>query len=268
MNPHREFGRDVDFGRTAVEYRRYRHGFPSEFFEFLFRSGYVKSGHRALDLGTGTGTVARGLVQRGVSAIGIDRSEEMLAAAATIDRVDGLSIEYICGVAESLVFRDGSFDLVVAGQCWHWFDRPGVGSEVERVLRAGGRFVIAHFDWLPIPGNVVEATEAMILKHNERWSMAGGHGIYPQWLADMAVMGLESIETYSFDKSVPYSHEAWRGRIRASAGVKASMTPDRVEEFDRELGALLRSRFAEDPLEIPHRVWMVTGTKCAPRGCA
>src|SRR5918996_1531463 len=31
-----------------------------------------------------------------------------------------------------------------------------------------------------------------------------------------------------FDLEVPYSHEAWRGRIRASAGVGASLSPEGV----------------------------------------
>ena len=38
--------------------------------------------------------------------------------------------------------------------------------EARRLLAPSGRLVIAHFDWLPLPGNVVEATEALIKAHN------------------------------------------------------------------------------------------------------
>jgi ubiquinone/menaquinone biosynthesis C-methylase UbiE len=55
----------ADFGKTAIDYGRHRAGFPDEFFDRLAKSGIIRTGMRALDLGTGTGTVARGLALRG-----------------------------------------------------------------------------------------------------------------------------------------------------------------------------------------------------------
>ena len=55
----------TDFGRTASDYARHRAGFPEVFFERLFSDGSVRKGDAVLDLGTGTGTVARGLALRG-----------------------------------------------------------------------------------------------------------------------------------------------------------------------------------------------------------
>jgi hypothetical protein len=88
--------------------------------------------------------------------------------------------------------------------------------------------------------------------------MGGGSGIYPQWLQDLIEAGFTGIETFSFDLPVYYSHEAWRGRIRASAGVKASLSPEETVRFDSELSQVLLKDFPEDPLAIPHRVWAVT----------
>ena len=59
----REMG--VDFGKTAFDYARYRVGFPDRFFDRQFETKVVSKGDRVLDLGTATGTVARGLAQRG-----------------------------------------------------------------------------------------------------------------------------------------------------------------------------------------------------------
>ena len=72
--------------------------------------------------------------------------------------------------------------------------------------------------------------------------------------------GFENIETFSFDLPVLYSHIAWRGRIRASAGVAASLAPDQVAQFDAELKALLAIQFPTDPLQVPHRVFAVVAT--------
>ena len=43
-------GRVIDFGRTAVDYERYRPGFPDEFFDRLETAGWIAPGIRALDL--------------------------------------------------------------------------------------------------------------------------------------------------------------------------------------------------------------------------
>ena len=125
------------------------------------------------------------------------------------------------------------------------------------MLVGGGSLVIAHFDWVPLPGNVVEATEKLIERQNPSWKMGGGTGLYPAWLADAASAGFLGIETFSFDVPVTYSHEDWRGRIRASAGVAASLTTDEVKRFDSDLDDLLRDRFPQDPLTVPHRVFAV-----------
>ncbi len=67
--------------------------------------------------------------------------------------------------------------------------------------------------------------------------------------------GFQGIETFSFDEAVSYSHEAWRGRIRASAGVAASLPPDSVAKFDADLAQLLARSYPDDPMLVPHRVW-------------
>ena len=255
------FARSVDFGRTAAEYRRYRAGFPPAFFDALDARGWIAPGQRALDLGTGTGAVARRLAERGLSVVATDPATALLAQAAELDREAGVRVDYREGLAEAIDAPDGSFDLVTAGQCWHWFDRPTAAAEAARVLTPGGRIMIAHFDWLPLPGNVVEATEELICRHNPAWTRAGGTGLYPQWLRDLAGAGFESLETFSFDVAEPYAPKAWRGRIRASAGVKASLDSPSIERFDAALAELLATRFPDDPLLVPHRVWAASGVR-------
>jgi len=250
---------DVDFGRTASDYARHRAGFPDRFFERLFAAGFVKPADRVLDLGTGTGTVARGLAKRGCTVTGLDRSRALLEQAEALDREAGVEIHYVLATAEDTGLPAYTFDAVTAGQCWHWFDRPRAALEARRLLAHGGRLVIAHFDWLPLPGNVVEATENLVRAHNPSWSWHGGAGVHPFWFADLSSAGFVEIESFSFDVSVPYSHEAWLGRIRASAGVGASLAPDAIGRFDAAHRELLARDFPAEPLQIPHRVFAVTG---------
>ena len=248
----------ADFGKTSEDYATHRAGFPPLLFERLQALGIGGPGQRILDLGSGTGTLARGFAERGGQVTATDISPQMLAAGADLAAAAGLEIEFREAPAEKTGLPDNRFDLVAAGQCWHWFDRPAAAAEARRLLKPGGRLLIAHFDWLPLAGNMVALTESLIVARNPAWNMDGGRGVYPQWFADVGEGGFQTIESFTFDETVPYSHEAWRGRIRASAGVGGSMSPDEVAAFDAELATQLSAAFPEDPLLVPHRCFALT----------
>jgi SAM-dependent methyltransferase len=245
----------VDFGKTASDYGRYRAGYPDELYRRLGVFGAGAAGQRVLDVATGTGFLGRGFALRGCRVVGLDISMELMREAQRLDAAAGLASRYVRAKSESPPFKDGSFDLACAGQSWHWFNRGEAAASLRRILRPGGNLVIAHFDWIPLPGNVVEATEQLIVKHNPKWALSGGLGVYPRWPRDVAIAGFTEIETFSFDLMAPYSHEAWRGRIRASAGVGGTLAPGEVAAFDAELAALLRERYPADPMGVHHRTW-------------
>ncbi len=249
---------DVNFGLTAADYGRFRAGFPDSLFIRLEAEGLIEPGLRVLDLGTGTGSLGRGFARRGCAVVGLDLSPDLIAEARALDAAAGLASAYLAGSANQVGLASQAFDIVAAGQCWHWFDRAAAAREAARLLVSGGGLVIAHFDWIPLPGNLVEATENLIRAHNPDWAFGGGNGLHPDWLADAARAGFERLQTFSFDQAVTYSHEAWRGRIRASAGVGASLPPGGVARFDRALAALLAERFHDDPQAVPHRVFCLT----------
>jgi len=270
---------DPDFGATASDYAVHRAGFPESFFARMASLGIGLPGQRLVDLGTGTGTLARGFARRGCRVTGIDPKEAMLAEARRLEgRAPDLlgshqelrdpppagppgapvhAIAFKRATAEETGLPAASADVVTAGQCWHWFDRPRAAREAARILETGGRLVIAHYDWLPLRGNAVEATEALIRAHNPRWDPGDGNGLYPQWLRGLAEEGFRELETFSYDEPAVYTHEGWRGRIRASAGVGASLAPPAVAVFDAELAALLARAFPGEKLEVPHRVFAV-----------
>ncbi len=249
----------ADFGRVAVDYSRHRAGFPKAFFARIEARGLIRPGARLLDLGTGTGSIARGMARRGCRAFALDLAPQLLSQARQLDLDADARSAYFVAAAEQCPIAPGSFDIVTAGQCWHWFEGPRTAREIARILVPGGAIIIAHFDWLPRPGNLVAATEALIKRHNPAWRLGGGDGFYPEWLNHLGDAGFVDLESFSFDLDVSYSQEAWRGRVRASAGVAASLAEPQVLAFDKDLRQLLRDSFPADPLEVPHRVFAVLG---------
>ncbi len=251
----------VDFGKTAADYSRHRAGFPDWLFDRLAGFGIGGPGHRILDLGTGTGSLARGFARRGAQVTALDIAPEMLRAAAQRAGAEGLEIDFREGAAETTGLPDGAFDAVTAGQCWHWFDSAAAAGEARRVLQPAGRIAICHFDWLPLPGNVVSASEALIRRYNPAWTQDGRDGFHGFHATTLAVAGFAEIESFSFDRGVAYSHEDWRGRIRASAGIGGSLAPAEVAAFDEAHAALLAAEYPEDPLVVPHRCFALTALR-------
>lgn len=100
---------------------------------------HVAGAVRVLDVGTGEGQVARCVKATGADVTGIDTSEQMLARAREI----GGDIEYRQADATDLPFGDASFDAVTACLVLeHVDDYVKAISEVARVLRKGGRFLL------------------------------------------------------------------------------------------------------------------------------
>jgi SAM-dependent methyltransferase len=257
MGPQKE--PTVDFGRAAGDYAKHRPGFPAEFFEHVKGLGIGVAGQRVLDLGTGTGTLACGFAARGCEATGLDPSAEMLAEAEKAAAASGLSVRWVKGLAEATGLPDGAFDVACAGQCWHWFDRPRAAAEVMRVLRPGGRALIGYFSYLPSPGSMAAATEDLILVHNPSWQWAGHDGRYGHFVPDLEQATFGVPRTFEFTLPIPFTHEGWRGRIRACNGV-LRMPSEKIAVFDAELARMLSERFA-DPVVVDHRIFGIVSER-------
>ena len=107
----------------------------------------ARAGERVLDVGTGTGIVARILAGRSPGTglmVACDRSAEMVVRAR--ERAAGALV--LVTDAAALPFADHSFDLVTASFVLsHIQDYPTALAEMLRVLKASGRLAVSS--WAP-----------------------------------------------------------------------------------------------------------------------
>jgi SAM-dependent methyltransferase len=121
------------FGADAGRYDRARPGYPAA---LVGRIVAASPGRDVLDAGCGTGIASRLLQAAGCRVLGVDPDPRMAAAA----RAAGTETEV--ARIEDWDPAGRTFDLVTAGQAWHWVDPVAGAAAAARVLRPAGRLAV------------------------------------------------------------------------------------------------------------------------------
>ena len=109
-------------------------------------AGHSLAKMNVLEVGCGRGGGAAFIHRSGEPAAmtGLDFSAEAIALCLKRYARDGLT--FLTGDAEKLPFADATFDIVVNVESSHCYgSMPAFLSEVQRVLKPGGRFLCADF---------------------------------------------------------------------------------------------------------------------------
>jgi SAM-dependent methyltransferase len=141
------------FGSVAEAYDRGRPGYPREAALWLTGDQPLS----VLELGAGTGRLTEELLALGHDVHATDpdpRMLERLTAKFPEIRVSQTS-------AEEIPAADGSFDVVVAADCYEWFDHERALPEIARVLKRGGALALVRnvrderIPWVKRLGNLI-----------------------------------------------------------------------------------------------------------------
>lgn len=245
-------GYKADWGQTSQDYAAHRPGPPPSFYSELKQRQIGLKNQTIMDLGTGTGVLAREFAVQGAIVSASDISKEQIAIASKLAKNSGLQVNFSVGSGSKTKAPDNSFDIITACQCWWYFDHAKAISEIKRVLKPGGRLVICSFSFLPREDKIVAASEQLVLKYNPNWSGADWNGIVPIF-GDTMPSANYLIDKFIYDEAIPFTRESWRGRMRALRGIGASLPQTEVAAFDQEHEKML-SCLTRDKFKILHRI--------------
>lgn len=241
-------GKPFDFGKTSLDYAKFRDIYPSEFYKKIVRRGLCINGQNVLDIGTGTGVLPRNMYHYGAKWTAADISESQIEQAKMLSK--DMDIEYFAVPAEDINFNDNSFDVITACQCFWYFNHEDVMPNLYRMLKHEGSIVVLYMAWLPFEDKIAGASENLVLKYNPGWS-GSGETIHPIAIPDCYKEKFNLVYHEEYPIKVSFTRESWNGRMKACRGIGASLTESEIVMWEKEHRKLL-AEIAPAEFEILH----------------
>jgi ubiquinone/menaquinone biosynthesis C-methylase UbiE len=231
------------FTGTASAYAEFRPPYPVELIDLL--AGVAPGHDRLVDLGCGTGELARPLSRRFGEVLAVDPEPGMIAAGTQRAAADGIdNIGWLVAKAETAELGPPhSVDLLTIGSAFHWMDRPLVLQLARTVLRPAGVLAVVggNSPWTgsqPWQQVIVEVLE-QLLGPGRR----AGDGVFRRPAEPHQVVlarhGFSDVEQRDFATPYEWTLDTILGYLGSTSFASRAVLGDRAEEFETILTARL-----------------------------
>jgi SAM-dependent methyltransferase len=249
------------FDAWAGEYERFRPGYPAEVFETIEARLQLPPRPLVVDLGAGTGRASLAMAGLGWRVTAVEPGRSMLELLRERASEEGLIVSTIQADAESTGLDPTSVDLVTAAQAFHWFAREAAMTEIARILRPGGGLAL-FWNVRDASRSPFLAEYAELLKSSKERADDPGTGRYEARGRDATQQaiqqapGFEAPELIELHQEVTMTDAQFVGMAFTASYVRVGMSPDRQEQFRRDLVGLLdRHQLAGgQPFAVPYRI--------------
>ncbi|MFN2484845.1 MAG: class I SAM-dependent methyltransferase [Candidatus Limnocylindria bacterium] len=245
------------FDAWAVDYDRYRPGYPDELFATISRALDLPVRPEVADLGAGTGRATLAMARRGWRVTAIEPGAAMLDPLRRAADAERLGVTVRQATAEETGLADASVDLVTAAQAFHWFDRPRAVVEMGRIVRRGGGaamfwnvrddesspFLAAYTDLLQryVPGYEPGAREMRGRPVATRGELASTGAFEPP-------------EFVQLPHEMRMDADRFIGLAFTSSYVRVRMDHAEQARFRDELAALIARHHGDAPFSVPYQI--------------
>ncbi|MCC3773384.1 bifunctional 2-polyprenyl-6-hydroxyphenol methylase/3-demethylubiquinol 3-O-methyltransferase UbiG [Streptomyces sp. UNOB3_S3] len=232
----------ASFGVDAERYDRTRPRYPQAMVERIAAESPGPDVPDVLDVGCGTGIVARQFQAAGCAVLGVEPDARM----ADVARRLGAAVDV--ATFEDWDPAGREFDAVVAGQTWHWIDPVAGAAKAAHVLRPGGR--LALFWNVPeLPPAVAEAIAEAARRavpdapfDLRQGAQSAGGGYQP--ILDRATDAIRDTgafgdaERWRFAWEWSYTRDAWLD-VMPTQGAFTRLPQDKLAEVLEATGAAI-----------------------------
>jgi len=219
------------FTDRVENYIRYRPSYPAEVLKLLQSECGLTRKSVVADIGSGTGILSQLFLQNGNKVYGVEPNAEMCAAGERI-LAEYKSFSSIPGSAEQTRLPAASVDLIVAGQAFHWFDRPRARAEFERILKPGGWVVLLWNNRLTDTTPFLRAYEDLLMRCGTDYAQVDHKNITGEVLQEF--FQHRDFKLKTFPNQQAFDFDGLRGRALSSSYIPAEAHPSHAP-FMQEL---------------------------------
>ena len=256
---------------NPAAYERFMGRWSARLAPFFLRFASVEDARRVLDVGCGTGRLARAAISAGLAAeiTGIDPALEYVAFAR--EAVPHGRAEFHVGDAASLAFPSGSFDAALSLLVLQEFvdPRPAV-TEMARVTRVGGIVATCLWDFqdglpmLSLFWRVAEAVAPEDVRRQRQGNASRPHASLGDLQDLWRRCGLTNIETATLEIAMEFSSfedywDPFLGGSTPTSAFAAALERQTGGVVTRALRDLIAGVRADGSFVLPARAWAVKG---------
>ncbi|WP_134322639.1 class I SAM-dependent methyltransferase [Cumulibacter soli] len=234
---HRARGVAESFGADAAAYHRARPDYPPALADRIIAAS---PGRDVLDVGIGTGISAQSFQAAGCRALGV----EVDARMAEFARSQGFDVEV--AKFEDWDSAGRTFDIVIAGQTWHWIDPVAGPTKAARVLRPSGRLA-AFWNTFQFPSALAETLPAVYARVLGDTPFSRGMFVGPDAYApifDKTADGIRQAdgfgdpERWRTDWQRHYTRDEWLNVVPTAGGIN-QLPQGKLEELLAGIGTAI-----------------------------
>lgn len=131
----------TSFKNTGKLYESSRKNYPTILIKDIIKISKIKKDSLILDIGCGTGKSTMPFTKQGYKILGIDLSSDMIKQAKKLSS-KYKNVNYKVCSFEKTSFNKKSFDLILAGQSFHWLNPKIALNKIEKLLKPQGNIAI------------------------------------------------------------------------------------------------------------------------------
>lgn len=210
------------FSNRVENYIRYRPSYPGEMVDLIETEAGLSPESVIADIGSGTGISSELFLKRGYHVTGVEPNGPMRQAA------ERLLAEYpqfrsVDGNARATTLPDGSVDLVIAAQAFHWFEGEDTRAEFTRILKPGGKVALIWNERRIDSTPFLRDYEALLNRFGTDYADIRHENIGPESMRRFFPAGY-TVHTFFYQQR--FSREALEGRLLSSSYTPSPGHPD------------------------------------------